>query len=293
MRPFALSAAFLAASTLAQKGGKTPECADGLYMIAARGTGEDKGTGVIGEIAKDVAKRVNGSIVSPLDYPATFQNPDYEDSEAAGVKALSTALNNYHSSCPDGKVAVLGYSQGGQVASDVFCGGSGGMFPDNKPLAMKFVEDSVVAVIMFGDPSHVANVSYDKGDSINNGIFQRNDTKLCEDKYSDIIRSYCDTGDVYCDRGNDTEVHVSYFKKYGKEVADFVVDRYESAKSESKATETSTATATTATTGSATAGDQATSPTAAAPGNNAAAGLNPVLALAMVPLILAIFEFLY
>jgi hypothetical protein len=111
MRPFALSTALFAVGTLAQKRASDVECADGLYMIAARGTGEDKGTGVIGKIAENVAKRVKGSVIEPLDYPASWQDPDYEESEAAGVKALTAAVNDYHSSCPDGKIAVFGYSQ--------------------------------------------------------------------------------------------------------------------------------------------------------------------------------------
>ncbi|KAF5990054.1 acetylxylan esterase [Fusarium bulbicola] len=295
MRPFALSAAVFAATVLSQKKGEKTECADGLYMIAVRGTGEDKGAGRIGEIAEDVGKRVNGSIVSPLDYPATLEDPDYFDSEGAGVKALSEALNDYHSSCPDGKIAVLGYSQGGQVATDVFCGGS-----DNKPMTMSLVKDSVVAVIAFGDPSHVANLTYDRGTSKKDGIFERpsNETTLCEDNYNDIFRSYCDTGDVYCDVGNNTETHGSYFEKYGKEVVDFVVERYEKTlKKESTSTETSTATATAKTSGSATASDasatasDAPSATTAAPGN-AAAGLVPGLVLAMIPLALAVADFL-
>ncbi|EWZ96158.1 hypothetical protein NW765_016876 [Fusarium oxysporum] len=290
MRPFALSAAVFAATALSQNKREKTECADGLYMIAVRGTGEDKGSGRIGEIAVDVSKRVNGSIVSPLDYPATLQDPDYFDSEEAGVKALSAALDDYHSSCPNGKIAVFGYSQGGQVATDVFCGGS-----DNKPLTMSLVKDSVVAVIAFGDPSHVANLTYDRGTSKNDGIFERpsNETKLCEDNYSDIIRSYCDTGDVYCDVGKNNETHGSYFEKYGKEVVDFVVERYEKAlKDESTSTQTSTAaaTATAETSGSATASD-APSATTAAPGN-AAAGLVPGLVLAMIPLALAVSEYL-
>ncbi|ENH75054.1 Acetylxylan esterase 2 [Fusarium oxysporum f. sp. cubense race 1] len=288
MRPFALSAAVFAATALSQNKGEKTECADGLYMIAVRGTGEDKGSGRIGEIAEDVSKRVNGSIVSPLDYPATLQDPDYFDSEEAGVKALSAALDDYHSSCPNGKIAVFGYSQGGQVATDVFCGGS-----DNKPLTMSLVKDSVVAVIAFGDPSHVANLTYDRGTSKNDGIFERpsNETKLCEDNYSDIIRSYCDTGDVYCDVGKNNETHGSYFEKYGKEVVDFVVERYEKAlKDESTSTQTSTAAATAEASSSATASD-APSATTAAPGN-AAAGLVPGLVLAMIPLALAVSEYL-
>ncbi|KAL6916066.1 hypothetical protein FSST1_007561 [Fusarium sambucinum] len=282
MRPFALSTAVFVTGTVAQNAWKT--CYDGLFMIAARGTNEDKGSGRIGDIAEAVAKRINGSHVYGLDYPATFQEPDYEESEADGVKKLKDILGSYFYQCPKNKVAVFGYSQGGQVASDVFCGGSGGDFPTNEPVTVKDVEKNVIAVITFGDPSHVANVSYDVGSSINDGVFQRNDTKLCEDKYSDIFHAYCDTGDVYCDRGNDTDIHSSYFKKYGKKVEDLVVEKYESAMSESTTTPTSEAT------GSATsASSEATS--VDAPGNGAS-GLVPGVVLAMVPLALSLSQLL-
>ncbi|RGP75028.1 acetylxylan esterase 2 [Fusarium longipes] len=288
MRPLALSTAVFLTGTVAQNYWKT--CYDGLLMIAARGTSEDQGPGVIGKIADAVAERINGSHVVGLDYPATLQSPDYEVSESQGVKTLQDILGNYFSKCPDNKVAVFGYSQGGQVATDVFCGGSGGDFPSNKPIAVKDVKKHVVAIITFGDPSHVANVSYNLGDSINDGIFQRNDTKLCEDNYSGILHAYCDTGDVYCDRGNDTEVHGSYFEKYGKKVEDLVVDSYESAVSESTATPTSEATT------SATSASSATSATSEvtstdAPGNSAS-GLVPGVVLAMAPLALALSQLL-
>lgn len=94
---------------------------------------------------------------------------------------------------------------------------------------------------------------------------------------------------MYCDGGNNTETHAGYFSKYGKEVADFVVKQYESAATESKTTASSTATTATETTGSAT-GAAETTP-AVAPGN-AAAGLVPGLALAMVPLVLAMSQLL-
>lgn len=42
------------------------------------------------------------------------------------------------------------------------------------------------------------------------------------------IRSYCDTGDVFCDVGSraDEAVHLSYVDKYKDEVVKFVVERY-------------------------------------------------------------------
>ncbi|KAJ4174433.1 hypothetical protein NW754_004851 [Fusarium falciforme] len=308
MRPFTLPSALLVAAALAQKS-KNVECADGLYLVVARGTGEEKGAGITGEVAEDVADRVKGSIVEPLDYPATFLDPDYDESEAAGVKAMTELLTNYHSSCPDGKIAVFGYSQGGQVATDTFCGGSGGSFPDNKPISTDLVEDSVVAIIIFGDPSHVANASYNQGTGEKNGVFARTNITLCEDQYTKtgIIRSYCDTGDTYCDRGSDEDVHGEYVSKYGDEVVEYVVDQYEKAVREgtkSTSTATATGTATEAATGTATETETgsastasgtesaATSTPTAAPGNGAA-GLAPGLALAAVPVFLAISELLF
>ncbi|RSL92301.1 hypothetical protein CEP52_013902 [Fusarium oligoseptatum] len=319
MRPFTLlPSALLVASALAQTS-KNVECADGLYLVVARGTGEEKGAGITGEVAEDVADRIKGSIVEPLDYPATFLDPAYDESEADGVEAMTELLTNYHSSCPDGKIAVFGYSQGGQVATDTFCGGSGGSFPDNKPISTDLVEDSVVAIIIFGDPSHVANASYNQGTGEKNGVFSRTNITLCEEQYTKtgIIRSYCDTGDTYCDRGDDEDVHGEYVSKYGEEVVEYVVDQYEKAvkegsKSTSSATATGTATGTateeaTGTTAEPAAGtgaetesasaaseteSAATGTATAAPGNGAA-GLAPGLALAAVPLFLAMSEMLF
>lgn len=86
-------------------------CADGLYMIVARGTTEDAGPGSMGVLADDVADRVEDSEVVGLDYPATLSDPAYVDSVVDGGRAMKEAVENYHDACPDGKIAVLGYSQ--------------------------------------------------------------------------------------------------------------------------------------------------------------------------------------
>lgn len=96
-------------SSLAAK--DAAKCASGLYMIAARGTGEDAGPGSIGDVADDVAGRVKGSEVVGLDYPASLTDPIYFESVEEGGKAMKKAVEDYHSACPDGKVAIFGYSQ--------------------------------------------------------------------------------------------------------------------------------------------------------------------------------------
>lgn len=86
-------------------------CDSGLHIIVARGTGEDEGTGVTGELGERIADRIDGSSVEALDYPATFSDPSYFESVANGTEELRETIEQYHESCPEGKIAVLGYSQ--------------------------------------------------------------------------------------------------------------------------------------------------------------------------------------
>lgn len=124
---------------------------------------------------------------------------------------------------------------------------------------------AVVAITLFGDPTHVANTTYDLGTAINDGVsepsaramptpgrhgagggdgtpswhqpltspataqvFSRRNISACED-LSDRLVSYCDTGDIFCDSGNDVRIHGAYIDTYGDQVAKFVVDRYDNA----------------------------------------------------------------
>lgn len=59
-------------------------------------------------------------------------------------------------------------------------------------------------------------------------IFPQTNTSLCT-KYDDRLVSYCNTGDVYCDSGNNRTVHGLYEHYFGDEVVDYIVDKYEKA----------------------------------------------------------------
>jgi hypothetical protein len=103
-------------------------CATGLYILCARGSGEPaisaKGqypdnTGSPGTLALEVAKQVQGSVIAGVIYPArdpisAAGDVDlniYYPSENAGTKAILEQINEYHSSCPSSKIALIGYSQ--------------------------------------------------------------------------------------------------------------------------------------------------------------------------------------
>jgi dienelactone hydrolase len=82
--------------------------------------------GKIGVVAGNVSEAIPGSTVVAVDYPATFDN--YTVSENKGVVAMTSLISSYVAACPAGKIALLGYSQGGQVAMDVVCGTSEASF---------------------------------------------------------------------------------------------------------------------------------------------------------------------
>lgn len=115
-------------------------CATGLHLIVARGSTEPKGLGRIGVVAGNVTDEIPGSTVSAVDYPATFDA--YFASVNMGVAAMSAMIASYIIACPSSKIALLGYSQGGQVAMDVVCGTSETLFAVTPDLSDAFRSNS-------------------------------------------------------------------------------------------------------------------------------------------------------
>ncbi len=78
-------------------------------MIVARGSNEPAGVGRIGVVAGNVSQLIPGSTIEPLDYPASYDN--YLPSEVDGLAAMTTQITNYVKKCPNGKIALVGWSQ--------------------------------------------------------------------------------------------------------------------------------------------------------------------------------------
>ncbi|KAK6523307.1 hypothetical protein TWF694_006190 [Orbilia ellipsospora] len=225
MKPSTLLTALFATTATAASNSSSmvTDCATGLYMIVARGSGEDPGTGRIGIVANNVTERIKGSQVVALDYPANFTA--YLSSESIGVTAMRLAIEGYVGKCPDSKYALLGWSQGAQVSLDTVCGTSDGqLFNKTNPISSDLTRN-LVSIVGYGDPTHVPGLSWTLGTSKNKGLFPRQDTAAC-DPYASRIRTWCDTGDIYCDGGNNTAVHSSYFVNYTGAAVDFIVSQY-------------------------------------------------------------------
>ncbi|XWW99709.1 hypothetical protein V2A60_007721 [Cordyceps javanica] len=230
-----LAAAALAALAVAAPLEPRAGCASGVYMIVARGTGEAVGQGKAGSVAALVAARVPGSASVAVDYPASALKRDlqalqdralYPASVAAGINDTKKKIQDYVAQCGDAsKIALIGFSQGGNVMTDLLAGGV--LKP--APLDPKYYKN-IVAVTVFGDPTFAPNQSYNYGSNANGngGIFTRrnNAAELAKlNALSSKLASYCDTGDLFCADGLSTAVHSNEVAAHRQEAADFIVAR--------------------------------------------------------------------
>ncbi|KAJ4164383.1 hypothetical protein LMH87_006059 [Akanthomyces muscarius] len=206
-------------------------CASGVYMIVARGTGEAVGEGKPGQVAALVAARVPGSASVAVDYPASAlrrraANVIYPASVTAGINDTKKKIQDYVAQCGAGsKIALIGYSQGGNVMTDLLVGGV--LKP--APLDDKY-HKNIIAVTVFGDPTFAPNQSYDYGSNAHGsgGIFSRenNAGELAKlNAMAGKLASYCDAGDVVCADGSDSSVHGAEVATHAQEAADFIVAR--------------------------------------------------------------------
>ncbi|KAM3513042.1 hypothetical protein MY11210_003347 [Beauveria gryllotalpidicola] len=215
-------------------------CASGVYLIVARGTGEAVGQGKPGQVADLVAARVPGSASVAVDYPATaikrrrsssssssvVSRALYPFSVARGISDTKKKIQDYVAQCGNSsKIALVGFSQGGNVMTDLLAGG----ILKPAPLDAKYYKN-IIAVTVFGDPTFAPNQSYNYGTNAHGrgGIFTRayNPGELAKlNVLADKLASYCDTDDIVCASGTSSEVHSAEVAAHAQEAADFIVAR--------------------------------------------------------------------
>jgi hypothetical protein len=205
----------------------TSPCA-AVHVIAARGSTEAPGAGVIGSLVTDIQSSVSSSVsTQAVVYPA--QLFPYNTSSTAGDTAVEQELTAEVQQCPSQKIVLVGYSQGAQIIGDALAGGGGvsGLGPASAPVSSS-IASHVVAVIQFGDPRHMPNLTFDTGTGIGaTGLFPRLANQSLV-PFAGIIQSYCDTGDPFCASGNNLGAHLDYTTKYDSPATTFVAGRLHS-----------------------------------------------------------------
>lgn len=96
------------------------QCYSGVYTLVSRGTFEPQGGSVLESIAGNISAAIPGSGSNEVVYPA---NSSFYSSVPIGVTNVQQQMQDYYSECPDGKMVIMGYSQGAYVMSVALAGG--------------------------------------------------------------------------------------------------------------------------------------------------------------------------
>lgn len=199
----------------------------GIHVFGARETTVGPGYGSSATVVNLVISAHPGTTSEAINYPAcggqaSCGGISYANSVVQGINAVVTAVNNFHNSCPNTKLVLVGYSQGGQIFDDALCGGGDpaeGYGNTAVPLSSGAVS-AIKAAIFMGDPRNIHGLSYNVGTCTTQGFDPRPAGFSCPS--ASKIKSYCDASDPYCCNGNNPATHQGYGQEYGQQALSFI-----------------------------------------------------------------------
>ncbi|CAO2647048.1 Nn.00g079700.m01.CDS01, partial [Neocucurbitaria sp. VM-36] len=198
-----------------------------IHVFGARETTVSPGYGTAGVVVNLILNAYPGATSEAIAYPAcggqaSCGSISYANSVQQGVAAVASAVNAFNTKCPSTQLVLVGYSQGGQIFDDAFCGGGDtneGISSTAIPIQASAVSQ-IKAAIFMGDPRHVPGLSYNVGTCKASGFAPRPSGFQCPSATK--IQSYCDAADPYCCNGNDANTHQGYGTEYGQAALTFV-----------------------------------------------------------------------
>ncbi|KAK3988713.1 family 5 putative carbohydrate esterase [Cladorrhinum sp. PSN332] len=200
-----------------------------IHVFGARETTVSPGFGTAGGLVNQVLQAFPGATSEAIVYPAcggqgSCGGVQYGESARQGTNAVATAVNNFHTRCPNTQIVLIGYSQGGQIMDNAVCGGpdSGSSITTTTPPISASALNMVKAAIFMGSPRYVAGLSYNVGTCTAQGFAARSRGYVCGSNSANKIQNYCDSVDPYCCTGSDTAAHQAYVTKYGSQAMTFI-----------------------------------------------------------------------
>ncbi len=217
-----------------------------MHVIAARETTAPPGFGSARTLVDLITNTFPGTTSEAVIYPAAG-DANYSSSVTAGVLAVLAQATQFVAQCPETILIMHGYSQGAQIMDSAFCGGpDGASLLPTPSLVQPAVARNVAAIIMMGNPRHVAGLAYNVGNATEPGVGRRRrrrrrlrkSTRQTADhqfaarpvgfecpQFQDRIQSYCDAPDPFCAKGNSPAFHQGYGKRNGTAALQFVVSK--------------------------------------------------------------------
>jgi len=201
-----------------------------IHIFGARETTVSAGYGSSGTVVNSIISAFPGATSEAINYPAcggqsSCGGVSYAQSVIDGVNAVASQVNSFNTQCPSALLVLVGYSQGGQIFDDAYCGGGDsneGLSSTASPLSAA-AQKQIKAAIFMGDPRFVAGASYEVGTCKAQGFAPRPAGFQCP--YASNIQSYCDAADPYCCNGNDANTHQGYGTEYGAVALTFVKNK--------------------------------------------------------------------
>ncbi|KAG4026251.1 hypothetical protein MFRU_043g00550 [Monilinia fructicola] len=201
-------------------------CPD-IHVFGARETTASAGYGTAGVVVNLILNAHPGATSEAIVYPAcggqsSCGGVSYANSVIQGVAAVAAAVNSFNTQCPSTKLVLVGYSQGGQIMDDAFCGGGDtneGLTDTRIPIQASAV-NMIKAAIFMGNPRYIYGLSYEVGTCRAQGFAPRPSGFSCPS--GSKIKSYCDAADPYCCNGSDANTHQGYGTEYGQQALTFV-----------------------------------------------------------------------
>jgi cutinase len=128
-----------------------------VHLIVARGSFEKPGEGLSASLSTAIKRAVPGATSEALDYPAIMP---YKDSMPIGTANMKKAIARYTQTCPQSKLILIGYSQGGSVVIDTLCGGGHPEIGPHTDGITKEQGQSIKLALSFGEPRFLPGMPY-------------------------------------------------------------------------------------------------------------------------------------
>ncbi|KAJ7718232.1 putative acetyl xylan esterase [Mycena metata] len=201
-----------------------------VHVFGARETTAPPGYGTAASVVSSIISAFPGATGEVINYPAcggqaSCGDVSYASSVIQGVTAVTNQVNTFNSKCPNTVLVLVGYSQGGQIFDDAYCGGGDsneGLSNTAIPISAA-AQKKIAAAIFMGDPRHIAGLSYNVGSCQASGFAPRPAGFQCP--FASNIQSYCDATDPYCCNGSNAATHQGYAVEYGSVALTFVKNK--------------------------------------------------------------------